>query len=128
MSAEKYNLRNPAVKRIVQELKEIQRDDNPDILAEVLEVSSMQPELCARKLCCICASSIEGSWTWSPCRANLSSCPSPARQDNLFEWHFVIRGAWDTEFEVSARCCLCGTMSLAPPRFHRLPRTATPLD
>jgi predicted house-cleaning noncanonical NTP pyrophosphatase (MazG superfamily) len=38
MSAEKYNLRNPAVKRIVQELKEIQRDDNPDILAEVLEV------------------------------------------------------------------------------------------
>jgi hypothetical protein len=39
MSAAKYNQRNPAVKRIVQELKEIQRDDNPDILAEVLEVS-----------------------------------------------------------------------------------------
>jgi ubiquitin-protein ligase len=34
-----YNLRNPAVKRILQELKEIQKDDNPDILAEALEVS-----------------------------------------------------------------------------------------
>lgn len=21
-------------------------------------------------------------------------------QDNIFEWHFVIRGAWDSEFEV----------------------------
>ena len=37
MSAQ-WNLRNPAVKRIVQELKEIQRDDNPDILAEAMEV------------------------------------------------------------------------------------------
>lgn len=35
-----WNLRNPAVKRIVQELKEIQRDDNPDILAEALEVTN----------------------------------------------------------------------------------------
>ena len=26
--------------------------------------------------------------------------PPAAPQDNLFEWHFVIRGAWDTEFEV----------------------------
>jgi len=34
----RWNLRNPAVKRIVQELKEIQRDDNPDIVAEALEV------------------------------------------------------------------------------------------
>ena len=37
MSAQ-WNLRNPAVKRLVQELKEIQRDDNPDILAEAMEV------------------------------------------------------------------------------------------
>jgi hypothetical protein len=34
----KWNQRNPAVKRIVQELKEIQRDDDPDILAEAIEV------------------------------------------------------------------------------------------
>jgi hypothetical protein len=36
-----WNLRNPGVKRIVQELKELQRDDNPDILAEALEASSL---------------------------------------------------------------------------------------
>ena len=47
-----WNLRNPAVKRIVQELKEIQRDDNPDILAEALEVRRM---MFARlvSLCCV---------------------------------------------------------------------------
>jgi hypothetical protein len=33
-----WNSRNPAVKRIVQELKEIKGDDNPDILAEAMEV------------------------------------------------------------------------------------------
>ena len=38
MSIQGWNHRNPAVKRIVQELKEIQKDDNPDILAEALEV------------------------------------------------------------------------------------------
>jgi hypothetical protein len=37
-SPQVWNARNPAVKRIVQELKECQRDDNPDILAEALEV------------------------------------------------------------------------------------------
>ncbi|KAL4447621.1 hypothetical protein ABPG75_004840 [Micractinium tetrahymenae] len=51
-----YNQRHPAVKRIVQELKELQREDDPNILAEAIE-------------------------------------------DNIFEWHFVIRGAWDSEFE-----------------------------
>lgn len=34
-----WNPRNPAVKRIVQDLKEIQKDDNPDLIAEALEVS-----------------------------------------------------------------------------------------
>ena len=33
-----WNTRNPAVKRIVQELRELQRDDNPDVAAEALEV------------------------------------------------------------------------------------------
>ena len=43
-----------------QELKELQRDENPDLVAE-------------------------------------------ANEDNIFEWHFAIRGAWDTEFEVRLR-------------------------
>ena len=37
-----WNARNSAVKRIVQELKEIQNDDNPDIVAEALEVMTAQ--------------------------------------------------------------------------------------
>ena len=36
--AQQWNVRNPAVKRILQELREIQRDDNPDIAAEAVEV------------------------------------------------------------------------------------------
>lgn len=48
MASPQWNARNPAVKRIIQELKEIQRDDNPDILAEALEVFYL---LCARCVC-----------------------------------------------------------------------------
>ncbi|GAB4816214.1 hypothetical protein N2152v2_003260 [Parachlorella kessleri] len=52
-----WNKNNAAVRRIVAELKELQRDSgNYDVLAE-------------------------------------------ANDDNIFEWHFVVRGAWDTEFE-----------------------------
>lgn len=37
-SSAKWNFKNPAVKRIIRELKEIQGDSNPDIVAEALEV------------------------------------------------------------------------------------------
>ena len=33
-----HNARNPAVKRLIAELREIARDDDPDIVAEALEV------------------------------------------------------------------------------------------
>lgn len=36
-SSGKWNFKNPAVKRILRELKEIQQDSNPDIVAEALE-------------------------------------------------------------------------------------------
>ena len=39
-----WNSRNPAVKRIVQELKEIKGDDNPDILAEAMDVRGGVPD------------------------------------------------------------------------------------
>ena len=38
-SSDKWNFKNPAVKRILRELKEIQQDNNPDIVAEALEGS-----------------------------------------------------------------------------------------
>ncbi len=31
-------MRNPAVKRIMQELREMEKEDSPDILAEAIEV------------------------------------------------------------------------------------------
>lgn len=68
------------MKRILQELKEIQKDDNPDILAEALE-------------------------------------------ENIFEWHFVIRGAWDTEFEggiYHGRILMPAEYPFKPPAFVML--------
>lgn len=38
MANRQYNLRNPAVKRILQEIKEVQADTSGDLIAEALEV------------------------------------------------------------------------------------------
>jgi ubiquitin-conjugating enzyme E2 J1 len=50
------NMRNPAIKRILQEFREFQKDPHPNIIAAPLE-------------------------------------------DNVFDWHFTIRGASGTDFE-----------------------------
>ena len=70
----------------VQEMKEFQRDDSPDILAEAIEVTF--DAFVAQR--CICHSAREQ-------RIDLVPFVS---QDNIFEWHFVVRGAADTDFEV----------------------------
>lgn len=44
-SSGKWNFKNPAVKRILRELKEIQQDNNPDIVAEALEVGIVESVL-----------------------------------------------------------------------------------
>jgi hypothetical protein len=49
-SSGKWNFKNPAVKRILRELKEIQQDSNPDIVAEALEVGIFESVLCIREL------------------------------------------------------------------------------
>jgi ubiquitin-conjugating enzyme E2 J1 len=75
-----WNLKNPAVKRIVQELKEIQRDDSPDLAAEVLE-------------------------------------------DNIFEWHFAVRGAWESDFAggiYHGRILMPADYPFKPPAFVML--------
>ncbi|KAG0555341.1 hypothetical protein KC19_12G162400 [Ceratodon purpureus] len=56
MAEEKYNMKNPAVKRILQEVKEMQNNPIADYMSLPLE-------------------------------------------DNIFEWHFAIRGPSDSEFE-----------------------------
>uniref|UniRef100_A0A1D1ZZH7 UBC core domain-containing protein n=1 Tax=Auxenochlorella protothecoides TaxID=3075 RepID=A0A1D1ZZH7_AUXPR len=72
-----WNARNPAVKRILQELRECQQDDNPDVLAT-------------------------------------------AAEENLFEWHFAIRGAWDSDFAggiYHGRILLPADYPFKPPSF-----------
>ncbi|KAG2439668.1 hypothetical protein HYH02_010550 [Chlamydomonas schloesseri] len=78
--APKFNLRNPAVKRIMQEIKEIKQDTSGDFLAEALE-------------------------------------------SDIFEWHFVIRGPRDTEFEggiYHGRILLPAEYPFKPPSFMML--------
>ncbi|EFJ40076.1 hypothetical protein VOLCADRAFT_120065 [Volvox carteri f. nagariensis] len=78
--APKFNLRNPAVKRIMQEIKEIKQDTTGDFLAEALET-------------------------------------------DIFEWHFVIRGPPDTEFEggiYHGRILLPAEYPFKPPSFMML--------
>ncbi|KAG2497686.1 hypothetical protein HYH03_004423 [Edaphochlamys debaryana] len=78
--APRFNLRNPAVKRIMQEIKEIKQDTSGDLLAEALET-------------------------------------------DIFEWHFVIRGPRDTEFEggiYHGRILLPAEYPFKPPSFMML--------
>ncbi|KAI8362806.1 ubiquitin-conjugating enzyme/RWD-like protein [Blakeslea trispora] len=56
MSSTKFNLKNPGVKRVMQEAKELAKENNYEYDAHPLE-------------------------------------------DNIFEWHFTVRGPKDTEFE-----------------------------
>jgi len=54
--AEQYNMNNPSVKRIMREIREMEKETSTQFKAKPLE-------------------------------------------DNLFEWHFTIRGPRDTDFE-----------------------------
>jgi hypothetical protein len=75
--AGQYNLKNPGVKRILQEVKEMQKAESSEFIAEPLE-------------------------------------------DNIFEWHFAIRGPADTEFEggiYSGRIVLPAEYPFKPPAF-----------
>lgn len=77
MGESKWNVKSPAVKRILRELKEISESDNPDIAAAALE-------------------------------------------DNIFEWLFVIRGAWGSEFEggiYHGRILMPAEYPFKPPAF-----------
>jgi ubiquitin-conjugating enzyme E2 J1 len=76
----KWAMRNPAVKRIMQELREMEKEDSPDLLAEAIE-------------------------------------------EDIFEWHFVIRGAWDSEFEggiYHGRILMPADYPFKPPAFVML--------
>ncbi|KAK9797429.1 hypothetical protein WJX73_001948 [Symbiochloris irregularis] len=78
--AGRFNHRNPAVKRILQEIKEITSDNSQEFLAEALE-------------------------------------------DNIFEWHYVVRGAPDTDFRggiYHGRILLPADYPFKPPSFTML--------
>lgn len=80
MGTPQYNFKNPSVKRILQEIKEVQADTSGDFIAEALET-------------------------------------------DIFEWHFVIRGPPDTEFEggiYHGRILLPADYPFKPPGFMML--------
>ncbi|EIE24414.1 UBC-like protein [Coccomyxa subellipsoidea C-169] len=80
MQEGKFNMRNPAVKRILQEMKELQKDPSIDFMAAALE-------------------------------------------DNIFEWHFAVRGPPDTEFQggiFHGRILLPPEYPFKPPSFLML--------
>ena len=80
MSTMQYNSKDGAVRRIMQEIKEMSRDHNPFYKAAPLE-------------------------------------------ENLFEWHFTIRGQSDTDFAggiYHGRIVLPARYPLAPPHIYFL--------
>nr|XP_043605885.1 ubiquitin-conjugating enzyme E2 32 [Erigeron canadensis] len=77
---DKYNMKNPSVKRILQEVKEMQSNPSDDFMSLPLE-------------------------------------------ENIFEWHFAIRGPSDTEFEggiYHGRIQLPSEYPFKPPSFQLL--------
>jgi len=51
-----YNTKNKAVKRILQEIKEVQEDTSGDFLAEALEVRKLfSLDLCRPPSCSLCS-------------------------------------------------------------------------
>lgn len=77
---DKYNMKNPSVKRILQEVKEMQSNPSHDFMSLPLE-------------------------------------------ENIFEWHFAIRGPSDTEFEggiYHGRIQLPSEYPFKPPSFMLL--------
>ncbi|KAF5806139.1 putative ubiquitin-conjugating enzyme E2, ubiquitin-conjugating enzyme/RWD [Helianthus annuus] len=77
---DKYNMKNPSVKRILQEVKEMQSNPSDDFMSLPLE-------------------------------------------ENIFEWHFAIRGPSDTEFEggiYHGRIQLPSEYPFKPPSFMLL--------
>ena len=72
----------------VQEIKELQRENNPDMMAEALEVSP--PAL---------VSPLSRAIHTVQCLHQL------VVQDNIFEWHFAVRGPPDSEFQVCGAYC-----------------------
>ncbi|KAK4775806.1 hypothetical protein SAY87_023767 [Trapa incisa] len=78
--ADRYNLKNPSVKRILQEVKEMQSNPSDDFMSLPLE-------------------------------------------ENIFEWHFAIRGPRDSEFEggiYHGRIQLPSEYPFKPPSFMLL--------
>jgi hypothetical protein len=87
----------------LQELKELHRDDNPDILVEANEVSApagwhrisllLRHKALCEELCTPSCAMVAGLSHANPVVIS-------GLQENIFELHFAIRGAWETEFEV----------------------------
>ncbi len=143
MASPSYNLKNPAVKRIMQEIKEVQADTSGDFMAEALEVwhpslSGEQIALHGRGLPTLADRRRSGAARQqhhqnfsrrkqangvaargvraASSGLHLSICSTAPKgvargpcpwtllhaQNDIFEWHFAIRGPADTEFEVGA--------------------------
>ncbi|KAI8565985.1 hypothetical protein RHMOL_Rhmol02G0004200 [Rhododendron molle] len=115
MAEDKYNMKNPGVKRILQEVKEMQSNPSDDFVSLPLEVM----RICVILIVFAPFQSLElqsvaqimmdygfkGDW----CLTTDSS----ALMENIFEWQFAIRGPCDTEFE-GVRTALVALIAFMP--------------
>lgn len=95
-----YNTNHYSVKRILREIKEIQNSNDPDLTAAPLNVWKTF------------------IFIWS-----LIFLYLPFLKDDIFEWHFTVRGPPDSEFEdgiYHGRLLLPTDYPLKPPDFIML--------
>ena len=81
-------------------------------------ISAQRQQRCARRQI-IARLEVCGLSGLSSCDADSSPVATPA-QDNLFEWHFVMRGAWDSDFSggiYHGRILLPAEYPFKPPSF-----------
>lgn len=103
-------MKNPAVKRILQEVKEMQSNPSDDFTSLPLEVP-------------FSPSPILGFFNFKSNYANLINILFDWFQENIFEWQFAIRGPRETEFEggiYHGRIQLPAEYPFKPPSFMLL--------
>ncbi|CAK9138908.1 unnamed protein product [Ilex paraguariensis] len=116
MAEDKYNRKNPAVKRILQEVKEMQSNPSDDFMSLPLEMIWLTYEGLAIAL--MTRDDSVGRMTTSQKLETFKFC-----QENIFEWQFAIRGPSDTEFEggiYHGRIQLPAEYPFKPPSFMLL--------
>ncbi len=139
-SSPKYNTANPSVKRILREMKEMEQEPNPQYTAvalEVIKIVILHCTLCPPPPSFLApihsptGHILSGHWVFTFFPLSMDQCLllafwscvlffSCAHKDNIFEWHFTVRGPPDTPFEggiYHGRILLPPEYPFKPPNF-----------